>query len=73
MTKAEYELGMQVVKLLLKPGYIYAIGRDGELYAAEAKLPEPGETVALPPLYMPKEQVVDLEHDIAMGRDRYEN
>lgn len=46
---------LEIVKLVLKPGYLYGIGEDGELYRAEAKLPKAGETVVFPPMKMPKD------------------
>lgn len=38
---------LEIVKLLLKPGYLYGIGEDGELYKiAIDRLPKDGESVA---------------------------
>ena len=39
---------LEIVKLLLKPGYLYGIGEDGELYSIPVdKLPREGESVSL--------------------------
>ena len=39
---------LEIVKLLLKPGYLYGIGEDGELYRIPVdKLPREGESVSL--------------------------
>ena len=47
---------LYVIKKALKPGYLYGVGEDGELYCIEAKMPKPGETVVMPPFHMPKEE-----------------
>ena len=52
------KLTIELMKAVLKPGYLYGVGEDGELYCIEAKMPKPGETMIMPPFYMPKE-----EHD----------
>lgn len=46
---------LYIIKKALKPGYLYGVGEDGELYCIEAKMPKPGETVVMPPFHMPKE------------------
>ena len=53
ITELDYELGIAAMKLLMKPGYLYGIGRDGELYVAEVEMPAPGETLVIPPMHMP--------------------
>lgn len=54
MSAGESILGVELLKLLLKPGYLYGISRNGELYCIEAEIPAPGQTVVLPPLHMPE-------------------
>jgi hypothetical protein len=46
---------MEVMKAVMKQGYLYGVGEDGELYCIEAKMPKPGETIVMPPFHMPKE------------------
>lgn len=46
---------IELIKSAMKPGYLYGIGEDGNLYCIEAKLPKPGETMIMPPFHMPKE------------------
>ena len=53
MSSEKNILSVELLKLLLKPGYLYGIGKDGELYCIEAEIPEPGQTVIMPPLHMP--------------------
>ena len=39
---------VEIIKTLLKPGYLYGIGEDGELYAVEIdKLPKEHDTVII--------------------------
>lgn len=45
-----------VMKAAMKPGYLYGIGEDGELYCVPAQMPKPGETIIMPPMTMPKEE-----------------
>lgn len=47
---------IEAMKVAMRPGYLYGIGEDGELYCVEAKLPKPGETIIMPPMTMPKEE-----------------
>jgi hypothetical protein len=54
MSAGESILGVELLKLLLKPGYLYGIARNGELYCIEAEIPAPGQTVVLPPMHMPE-------------------
>ena len=54
MSAGESVLGVELLKLLLKPGYLYGISRDGNIYCIEAEIPAPGQTVVLPPLHMPE-------------------
>ena len=46
---------IEVMKAVMKQGYLYGVGEDGELYCIEAKMPKPGETIVMPPFHMPKE------------------
>ena len=46
---------LDIIKKSLKPGYLYGLSENGELYVLEAKLPAPGETAVLR-MRMPKEQ-----------------
>lgn len=46
-------LVLSILKAVLKPGLLYGIGADGEVYCVEASVPRPGETIRLPPLHMP--------------------
>lgn len=54
MSAGESILGVELLKLLLKPGYLYGVTEGGELYCIEAEIPAPGQTVVLPPLHMPE-------------------
>ena len=47
------------MKMLMKPGYLYGIGQDGELYAAKVEMPNPGKTIVLPPMHMPSEEELE--------------
>ena len=47
------EFILEILKATLKPGYLYGVGADGEVYCIEATVPKPGETILLPPLHMP--------------------
>ena len=50
------KIAIEVMKASMKPGYLYGVSEDGELYCIEAKMPKPGETLIMPPFYMPKEK-----------------
>lgn len=58
MTKSETEslakFALEIMKSVLKPGYLYGIGPDGEVYCVEAEIPEPGKAVTIRAA-MPKE------------------
>ena len=47
---------VEVMKASMKPGYLYCVSEDGDLYCIEAKMPKPGETIVMPPFHMPKEE-----------------
>lgn len=49
----DYKLAIDLLELLLKPGYLYCKGRDGHIYCIEADIPEPGQVLKLPPAIMP--------------------
>lgn len=54
MSKKELsDFVLSILKIVLKPGLLYGIGADGEVYYVEATVPKPGETISLPPLHMP--------------------
>ena len=40
-------IAIEFLKSMLKPGYLYGIGPDGELYCVEAKIPKPGYAVTI--------------------------
>lgn len=50
------KLVVEIMKASMKPGYLYGVSEDGNLYCIEAKMPNPGETIVMPPFYMPKEE-----------------
>lgn len=50
------KLAIEVMKASMKPGYLYGVSEDGDLYCIEAKMPKPGETIVMPPFHMPKEE-----------------
>lgn len=50
------KLAIEIMKTSMKPGYLYGVSDDGNLYCIEAKMPKPGETLIMPPFYMPKEE-----------------
>lgn len=54
-TKAFGKFVVDFLKATLKPGYLYGIGPDGELYCVEAEIPEPGKAVTIRAA-MPKKQ-----------------
>jgi hypothetical protein len=54
MSREKNILSVELLKLLLKPGYLYGVTESGELYCIEAEIPAPGQTVFLPPLHMPE-------------------
>lgn len=56
MNAGESILGVELLKLLLTPGYLYGVTESGELYCIEAEIPAPGQTVVLPPLHMPEKE-----------------
>ena len=45
----------EIIKQSIKPGYLYGLGEDGEIYRVEAPMPKPGETIVMPPMHMPRE------------------
>jgi len=47
------KIAIEVMKSIMKPGYLYGVSEDGELYAVEAEMPKPGET-AVVRFYMPE-------------------
>lgn len=49
------KLAIEVMKAAMKPGYLYGVSEDGNLYCIEAKMPKPGDTMIMPPFHMPKE------------------
>lgn len=49
------KFAIEVMKASIKPGFLYGIGDDGNLYCIEAKMPKPGETMIMPPFHMPEE------------------
>lgn len=57
--EATFNLAIDILKSLLKPGYLYGKGPDGEIYCVEAEIPWPGEMVRYPPMRMP-EEVMDF-------------
>ena len=56
MADAMADLCLDLIKASLKPGYLYCVDEERNLYCVEAKMPKPGETIVLPPLHMPKEE-----------------
>ena len=48
-----YDIAIEVLKAVLKPGYLYGKGKDGNIYCVEAELPEPGQVLRMPPARMP--------------------
>jgi hypothetical protein len=50
------KFAIEVMKASMKPGYLYGVSEDGELYCIEAKMPKPGETLIMPPFHMQKEE-----------------
>lgn len=50
------EFIIETTKFAMKPGYLYGVSEDGELYCVEATMPKPGETIMLPPLQMPPKE-----------------
>ena len=50
------KVALEIIKTSLKPGYLYGVNEEGELYCIEAKMPKPGETMVMPPFYMPREE-----------------
>ena len=46
------KIAIEVMKSSMKPGYLYGVSEDGELYAIEAAMPKPGETTVMR-FYMP--------------------
>ena len=61
ITKADYELGIAIMKIFMKPGYLYGIGKDGELYSAKVEMPDPGQTLVMPPMHMPSEEELEKQ------------
>ena len=51
-----YSLGIDLLKMLLKPGYLYFKCTDGEVYQAKIKPPEPNNKIYVPVL-VPEEKV----------------
>lgn len=47
---------IEVMKAAMKPGYLYGLGKDGELYCIEAQIPEPGGTLIMPPMIVPEQE-----------------
>ena len=56
MDKDWTDFYIAVMKYCMKPGFLYGLSNDGEIYCVEATMPKPGERVILPPLYMPPEE-----------------
>lgn len=56
MSEGENSLALELLKAILKPGYFYAIGRDGNLYSAKAELPERGKTISFPPFRIKEDE-----------------
>ena len=40
-------IAIEFLKSMLKPGYLYGIGPDGELYCVEDKIPKTGYAVTI--------------------------
>ena len=55
MTDKSYSISLELLKIILQPGYIYFKCTDGEVYQAEIKTPEPGKGFILPP-FKPAEE-----------------
>ena len=51
----EYNWGVAVLELFLKPGYLYGKAEDGHIYCCPADIPKPGETVTFT-ARMPKQK-----------------
>lgn len=51
--KKDEDVWMEFVKAVLKPGYLYGVGEDNELYCIEVPIPKPGESVTMT-LQMPE-------------------
>ena len=51
----KYKYVIDFMKASMKPGFLYGVSEDGELYAVEVEMPKPGETIILP-LRMPKKE-----------------
>lgn len=42
--KDSFKLSYELLKLMLKPGYVYGVGEDGEIYCCETTVPISGRT-----------------------------
>ena len=49
------DITIEFLKRALKPGFLYGIGNDGELYCVEVQMPDKGKTIVIPPMYMPED------------------
>ena len=47
---SDSSLGKELLKQLLKPGYLYGIGTDGELYTVKVDFPPPKGCIKSLPL-----------------------
>ena len=57
---------LELLKAVLKPGYLYGVGKDGELYCVGAEIPEPGKTIQYDPMlncYQKREEPVTTNAD----------
>ena len=52
--KKDSNLGVELLKILIKPGYVYFKCTDGEVYRAEIETPDPTKPLSIPRL-VPKE------------------
>ena len=49
MTEEEYNLAMDLLKIILVPGYAYVVDEERNIYAAKIEMAK-GETIRLPKL-----------------------
>ena len=52
--KKDSNLGVELLKILIQPGYVYFKCTDGEVYRAEIETPDPTKPLSIPRL-VPKE------------------
>lgn len=62
--KDDYSLGRELLKTILKPGYIYFLCSDGEVYSASiGEAPSPKSRIFIP-ILEPSEDILKQEADI---------